>query len=245
MEAAASSSSSTAAGGAGVATTSNTAVPPGLLLQRTVQAAIAPLFVEGEGAAAVEEGPVLRLLARVLEWPHIMEMTATQMLNTLFHLVDASMVQMQQRNIQRPGFPLTAEQIASHARHVRLFAVALSLTCWRRKHLCSSLLWAFGGSLLSQVSRCDWHDCFVCHTAAPPPQEHRTLLAQMIGAQLGTSCGEVPMPLEEHLADMEDGVWRQWADKVPLVEIETHQAASPDVVIPTGRVVLREELSHC
>lgn len=185
------------------------AVPPGLALQRLVERALWPLILEGEEAApgALEEGPVLRILSKALEWPHIMDMTATQMLNSLFHLIDASCVSMQQRNVQRPDFPLTAEQISGHA----------------RRHLCSSLLWAFGGSLLDRTS-------------------HALELAKMIGAQLGAICGEVPTPLEEHFADMEDGVWRPWAEKVPAVEIETHQAASPDVVIPTVDTVRHRDL---
>lgn len=47
----------------------------------------------------------------------------------------------------------------------------------------------------------------------------------------------IPLPTEKNLleygVDLETGEWILWSNKVPLVEIETHKVASPDVVIPT------------
>jgi dynein heavy chain 1 len=81
-----------------------------------------------------------------------------------------------------------------------------------RRSLCSHMLWAFGGSLLVQ--------------------DARTNLEKLIGASVASG-EELPQPLEEHYSHLDDNCWRSWAERVPAVEIETHQVASPDVVIPT------------
>ncbi len=82
-----------------------------------------------------------------------------------------------------------------------------------RRSLCLHMQWAFGGSLLT-------HDA-------------RVKLEAQIGASMGAGGEEMPQPLEEHFSHLEDSCWRPWAERVPAVEIETHQVASPDVVIPT------------
>jgi len=38
------------------------------------------------------------------------------------------------------------------------------------------------------------------------------------------------------------GEWAPWQNKVPVVEVETHKVASPDVVIPTIDTVRHESL---
>ncbi len=50
--------------------------------------------------------------------------------------------------------------------------------------------------------------------------------------------------LLEFGVDVESGDWFQWKNKVPIVEIETHKVASPDVVIPTVDTVRHEEVIH-
>ena len=40
------------------------------------------------------------------------------------------------------------------------------------------------------------------------------------------------------------GDWVPWTSKVPVVEVETHKVASPDVVIPTIDTVRHEALLY-
>lgn len=50
-------------------------------------------------------------------------------------------------------------------------------------------------------------------------------------------------PLLDYFPQLEEaGDWRMWRDRVPRLEIETHQAASPDLVIPTVDTIRHVEV---
>ncbi len=188
-------------GTAGAGAVAAAQLPAGLLLQRECHAVLRPFFL-GEGED--QDGPVLRVLAEAVTWSHVMEVSSAQLLNTLTTLVGGTIQQMQQRNASRPDLALSSDQVRGHM----------------RRSLCSHMMWAFGGSLLSPDVRAN--------------------LEKLIGASI--SGEELPHPLEEHFSHLDDNCWRSWAERVPAVEIETHQVASPDVVIPTVDTMRHGEL---
>ena len=68
------------------------------------------------------------------------------------------------------------------------------------------------------------------------------------GQQLPSSKKGAP-PLIDYFPSLEDSEWwwwhRLWETKVPsTLEIETHKAASPDVVIPTVDTVRHQEVIY-
>ena len=87
-----------------------------------------------------------------------------------------------------------------------------------------SILWGFGGSMGS---------------------EERVDLGKYIA---GVSTKSIPNdekhPLIDYFPGLEDGEWHLWETKVPTLEIETHKAASPDVVIPTVDTVRHQEVIY-
>jgi dynein heavy chain 1 len=88
--------------------------------------------------------------------------------------------------------------------------------------LCYALMWGFGGSL--SLSEREAFGRFVM-TIAPHPTPDPS----------GPS-------LLDYWPSVEDGEWHLWSSRVPVVEVETHLVASPDVVIPTVDTVRHEEV---
>jgi dynein heavy chain 1 len=58
----------------------------------------------------------------------------------------------------------------------------------------------------------------------------------------GTVLPSGPTPLLDYFVSIEDGEWHSWNEKVPRREIETHEAASPDLVIATVDTVRHVEV---
>jgi dynein heavy chain 1, cytosolic len=85
-----------------------------------------------------------------------------------------------------------------------------------------AIMWGFGGSM-SLAEREDFSK-FVASVSTLPG--------------LPSSA-----PLLDYFPLLEDnGDWRMWRDRVPRLEIETHQAASPDLVIPTVDTIRHVEV---
>eukprot|EP01114_Cavostelium_apophysatum_P023031 TRINITY_DN854_c0_g1_i2.p1 TRINITY_DN854_c0_g1~~TRINITY_DN854_c0_g1_i2.p1 ORF type:complete len:4577 (-),score=1545.65 TRINITY_DN854_c0_g1_i2:38-13768(-) len=87
-----------------------------------------------------------------------------------------------------------------------------------------SVMWGFGGSmsLAERESFCNYLRTVVT-TPLPDPSGPNLL---------------------EYGVDADSGEWFLWRNKVPVVDIETHKVASPDVVIPTVDTVRHEEVMH-
>lgn len=51
-------------------------------------------------------------------------------------------------------------------------------------------------------------------------------------------------PLLDFAVSLDDGNWHLYKSKVPIVEVDTHKVASPDVVIPTVDTVRHAEVLH-
>lgn len=60
------------------------------------------------------------------------------------------------------------------------------------------------------------------------------LIKMLINIKSETSCQQVSI----------SGEWIPWTSKVPVVEVETHKVAAPDVVIPTVDTVRHEALLY-
>ena len=164
-----------------------------------------PLLLERkEEGEAESEGPVLRLLTQVLEWEHVMEMSAAQMMNTFFEMMRGTMEELEGRKAKGLGFELSREQEEGHLRRSAVTAVE----------------WAMGGALLRA--------------------EDKTKLQQLMSAELGSVVPEGGS--EEWRSSLDHNQWQPWADAVEAVEIDVHQCASPDVVIPTVDTVRHRAL---
>lgn len=62
----------------------------------------------------------------------------------------------------------------------------------------------------------------------------KTLIKMLVNIKSETSCQQVSI----------SGEWIPWTSKVPVVEVETHKVAAPDVVIPTVDTVRHEALLY-
>lgn len=62
----------------------------------------------------------------------------------------------------------------------------------------------------------------------------KKLIKMLINIKSETSCQQVSI----------SGEWIPWTSKVPVVEVETHKVAAPDVVIPTVDTVRHEALLY-
>lgn len=84
-----------------------------------------------------------------------------------------------------------------------------------------SLLWSFAGDAKLKV-RCDLGDFIRSVTTIPLP----------------SSSGAPIIDYEVNIK----GEWIPWSNKVPVIEVEGHKVAAPDVVVPTLDTVRHESL---
>lgn len=91
------------------------------------------------------------------------------------------------------------------------------------KHLVYSVLWSFAGDSKLK-SRCDLGDFIRSVTTVPLP------------SQSGVPIIDYEVTLK--------GEWQPWSNKVPVIEVETHKVAAPDVVVPTLDTVRHESLLY-
>ncbi|EDW50531.1 GM13947 [Drosophila sechellia] len=91
------------------------------------------------------------------------------------------------------------------------------------KALVYSVLWSFAGDAKLKV-RIDLGDFVRSVTTVPLP-------------------GAAGAPIIDYEVNM-SGDWVPWSNKVPVIEVETHKVASPDIVVPTLDTVRHESLLY-
>ncbi|CAO1413898.1 unnamed protein product [Diamesa tonsa] len=91
------------------------------------------------------------------------------------------------------------------------------------KHLVYSVLWSFAGDSKLK-SRIDLGD-FI-----------RSVTTVTLPAQAGAAIIDYEVTI--------NGEWAPWSNKVPVIEVETHKVAAPDVVVPTLDTVRHESLLY-
>uniref|UniRef100_A0A1B0B0C4 Dynein heavy chain, cytoplasmic n=1 Tax=Glossina palpalis gambiensis TaxID=67801 RepID=A0A1B0B0C4_9MUSC len=91
------------------------------------------------------------------------------------------------------------------------------------KALIYSVLWSFAGDAKLKV-RIDLGDFVRSVTTIPLP-------------------GSVGVAIIDYEVSM-NGEWVPWSNKVPVIEVETHKVASPDIVVPTLDTVRHESLLY-
>ncbi|XP_017053188.1 dynein heavy chain, cytoplasmic isoform X2 [Drosophila ficusphila] len=91
------------------------------------------------------------------------------------------------------------------------------------KALVYSVLWSFAGDAKLKV-RIDLGDFVRSVTTVPLP-------------------GAAGAPIIDYEVNM-SGDWIPWSNKVPVIEVETHKVASPDIVVPTLDTVRHESLLY-
>ncbi|KAF2072162.1 hypothetical protein CYY_006521 [Polysphondylium violaceum] len=100
---------------------------------------------------------------------------------------------------------------------------AENTTNYITNRLLYSLMWGFGGSMgLSE----------------------RENFSQYIQSIAITPVPAATIPLLDYAVNIEDSNWSLWKNKVPMVEVETHKVASPDVVIPTVDTTRHVDVLH-
>lgn len=87
-----------------------------------------------------------------------------------------------------------------------------------------AMMWGFGGSM--GLSERESFSSFVQGVVSTPVPEATTA------------------PLLDYCVSLDDGNWHLYKSKVPIVEVDTHKVASPDVVIPTVDTVRHAEVLH-
>lgn len=85
------------------------------------------------------------------------------------------------------------------------------------------LLWSFAGDAKLKV-RSDLGDFIRSITTVPLP-------------------GNTGFPIIDYEVNM-SGEWIPWSNKVPVIEVETHKVATPDIVVPTLDTVRHESLLY-
>lgn len=91
------------------------------------------------------------------------------------------------------------------------------------KHLVYSVLWSFAGDSKLK-SRIDLGD-FI-----------RSVTTVNLPSQSGSPIIDYEVTIQ--------GEWMPWSNKVPVIEVETHKVAAPDVVVPTLDTVRHESLLY-
>ncbi|XP_037905377.1 dynein heavy chain, cytoplasmic isoform X4 [Hermetia illucens] len=91
------------------------------------------------------------------------------------------------------------------------------------KALIYSILWSFAGDAKLKV-RVDLGDFLRSVTTVPLP-------------------GNQGSPIIDYEVNM-SGEWVPWSNKVPVIEVETHKVAAPDIVVPTLDTVRHESLLY-
>lgn len=91
------------------------------------------------------------------------------------------------------------------------------------RHLIYSILWSFAGDSKLK-SRIDLGDFVRSITTVPLP------------SQTGAPIIDYEVTIQ--------GEWLPWSNKVPVIDVETHKVAAPDVVVPTLDTVRHESLLY-
>lgn len=91
------------------------------------------------------------------------------------------------------------------------------------KALVYSVLWSFAGDAKLKV-RIDLCDFMRSVTTIALP-------------------GSMGSPIIDYEVNIH-GEWIQWSNKVPVIEVETHKVAAPDIVVPTLDTVRHESLLY-
>jgi dynein heavy chain 1 len=91
------------------------------------------------------------------------------------------------------------------------------------RHLVYSVLWSFAGDAKLKA-RIDLGDFLRSITTIPLP------------SQTGAPIIDYEVTIQ--------GEWHPWSNKVPVIEVETHKVAAPDIVVPTLDTVRHESLLY-
>lgn len=110
-----------------------------------------------------------------------------------------------------------------NAQHPDFPCSADQLEQYMPKALVYSVLWSFAGDAKLKV-RIDLGDFVRSVTTVPLP-------------------GAAGAPIIDYEVSM-NGEWVPWSNKVPVIEVETHKVASPDIVVPTLDTVRHESLLY-
>jgi dynein heavy chain 1 len=140
---------------------------------------------------------------------------------TFFHIMDATRLRILNAmfSLLNKGITNVIEYNSSHSdfpmKSNRVEKYILN-------RLSYSIMWGFGGSM-SLFDR----------------EQFSRRLQEVMTTPVPDKSGP---PLLDYFVNIEDGDWSLWTTKVPVVDIETHKVASPDVVIPTVDTVRHEEI---
>lgn len=170
---------------------------PHLVTQKEIALILEPFFEDGELIMSALQ------YAETIE--HIMDFTTTRALNTLFSLINKTVRNVIEYNIQHSDFPLTHERIEQYA----------------TKRLLVSLIWAFSGDARLEL-RAELGDFLRKHTGVdlPPLNQGGSLLdfdVQVSNGEWTGWQGRVPViDIESHAVTASDVV-------VPTVDTVRHE----------------------
>ncbi|EGG20698.1 cytoplasmic dynein heavy chain [Cavenderia fasciculata] len=98
-----------------------------------------------------------------------------------------------------------------------------NVSTYTTNRLLYSLMWGLGGSM---------------------GLAERESFSKFIQTVAITPVPATTIPLLDYAVNLDDAQWSLWKNKVPVVEVETHKVASPDVVIPTVDTTRHVDVLH-
>ena len=140
------------------------------------------------------DGLVARMLTKSIETSHVMKVTRSRLVMTLFSLISRGADLVVEYNESHPDFPMKATQVKT----------------FMEKWLLFSILWGFGGSMHLD-KRLAFAVGLAQATTIPIP-------AECTGGRRGSDGRSVTLLDFEVRADT--GEWHHWNERVPKIEID-------------------------
>jgi dynein heavy chain 1 len=158
-------------------------------------------------------GFVLRAIEYAEQRAHIMTFTRLRVLESLFAILNMGIARIAEYNVAHGDFPLDAARTSAFIEQWLAFAV----------------MWGVGGSMSLHE-----RELFGRHVADLVP------FATPDGSGSKGAASGAPSLLDYSVQLEHAGGWQPWTERVPRVDIETHQVGSPDLVIATVDTVRHE-----
>ncbi|KAJ3071427.1 hypothetical protein HDU98_005356 [Podochytrium sp. JEL0797] len=154
-----------------------------------------------------DSGFVERALEHAETLEHIMDFTRLRVLNTLFSLINKTVMNVLDYNSSHSDFPMAQDLLEKYV----------------SKRLLLAVVWSFAG------------DCKL---------ELRSKMGEFLRSLTSIEMPTQNTSLIDFDVNINTGDWVPWHNRVPTIEIESHNVSSADVVIPTVDTIRHEEVLY-
>ena len=175
------------------------------------------------------------LMLSLLNWSlnsknvsHVMEVTRVSLIMSTCSLLKRGINNVLDYNENRRDFPMTNDKIIKYMKKWFIF----------------SILWGLGGSMNNKDRILLGNHITNVVTDITLPKTAAINDGGSGGGSAGGEGGPVVHTLIDYEVDLSSSEWRLWLRSVPLLEIESHQVLSTDVVISTVDTVRHVVVLH-